>query len=264
MTAEFTLAACAEMIFTELPITERVRRIDDLGFQVEIWDWTRHDIDSLRSTGATFSSMTGYVTGDLIDPDGADELLATAEQSIAVAATLGIPRLNLHGTGLDSRGLPIKPVEVITGEMWLRAEHTLARIATLGQREGVIFCLENLNTAVDHPGTPFAKAADTLALVAAVDHAHLRLMLDIYHAQIGEGNLVELIKKCAPYIGEVQVADVPGRCEPGTGEINYPRIAQALREIGYQGTVGLEAWPSVGSERALERFRTAFTMNSIN
>ena len=89
-------------------------------------------------------------------------------------------------------------------------------------------------------------------------------MLDIYHAQIGEGNLVELIKKCAPYIGEVQVADVPGRCEPGTGEINYPRIAQALREIGYQGTVGLEAWASVGSERALERFRTAFTMNSIN
>jgi hydroxypyruvate isomerase len=45
MMAEFTLAACAEMIFTELPITERVRRIDDLGFQVEIWDWTRHDID---------------------------------------------------------------------------------------------------------------------------------------------------------------------------------------------------------------------------
>ncbi len=198
MTAEFTLAACAEMIFTELPITERVRRIDDLGFQVEIWDWTRHDIDQLRSTGATFSSMTGYVTGDLIDPDGADELVATAEQSIAVAARLGIPRLNLHGTGLDSRGLPIKPVEVITGEMWLTAEHTLARIAALGQREGVIFCLENLNTAVDHPGTPFAKAADTLALVAAVDNSHLRLMLDIYHAQIGEGNLVELIKTCAP------------------------------------------------------------------
>ena len=180
-----------------------------------------------------------------------------------MAARLGIPRLNLHGTGLDSRGLPIKPVEVITGEMWLTAEHTLARIAALGQREGVIFCLENLNTAVDHPGTPFAKAADTLALVAAVDNSHLRLMLDIYHAQIGEGNLVELIKKCGPYIGEVQVADVPGRCEPGTGEINYPRIAQALREIGYQGTVGLEAWASGDSELALERFRTVFTTDII-
>jgi hydroxypyruvate isomerase len=250
MMAEFTLAACAEMIFTGLPITERVRRIDDLGFQVEIWDWTRHDIDSLRSTGATFSSMTGYVAGDLIDPDGAEELLATAEQSIPVAARLGIPRLNLHGTGLDSQGLPIKPVDVITGDMWLKAEHTLARIAELGWREGVIFCLENLNTAVDHPGTPFARAADTLALVAAIDSPHLRLMLDIYHAQIGEGNLVELIKKCAPYLGEVQVADVPGRCEPGTEEINYPRIAQAIHDVGYLGTVGLEAWASGDSELA--------------
>jgi sugar phosphate isomerase/epimerase len=148
-----------------------------------------------------------------------------------VAAKLGIPRLNLHGTGLDSDGLPIKPVEMITGDLWLKAEHTLARIAELGQREGVVFCLENLNTAVDHPGTPFAKAADTLALVAAVDSRHLRLMLDIYHAQIGDGNLVELINKCAPSIGEVQVAEVPGRCEPWTGEINYPRIADALHDV---------------------------------
>jgi hydroxypyruvate isomerase len=264
MIADFALAACAEMIFTELPFTERVRRIDDLGFQVEIWDWTRHDIESLRSTGATFSSMTGYIAGDLIDAAGADELLETAKQTIPVAARLGIPRLNLHGTGLDRKGLPIKPVEVINGDMWLKAEHTLARIAELGEREGVIFCLENLNTAVDHPGTPFARAADTLALVAAIDNRHLRLMLDIYHAQIGEGNLVELIKGCAPYLGEVQVADVPGRCEPGTGEINYPRIAQALRDVGYQGTVGLEAWASGDSELALERFRTAFTRDLIS
>ena len=159
-----------------------------------------------------------------------------------------------------AKGLLIKPVNVITGEMWLKAEHTLARIAQLGERDGVIFCLENLNTAVDHPGTPFARAADTLALVAAVDNPHLRLMLDIYHAQIGEGNLVELINNCAPYIGEVQAADVPGRCEPGTGEINYPRIAQALCDIGYQGMVGMEAWASGDSEVALERFRAAFTL----
>jgi hydroxypyruvate isomerase len=69
-----------------------------------------------------------------------------------------------------------------------------------------------------------------------------------------------LINNCAPYIGEVQAADVPGRCEPGTGEINYPRIAQALRDIGYQGMVGMEAWASGDSEVALERFRAAFTL----
>jgi hydroxypyruvate isomerase len=144
--------------------------------------------------------------------------------------------------------------------MWLAAARTLERVAVLGEREGVTFCLENLNTAVDHPGTPFARAADTLALVSAVDNSHLRLMLDLYHAQIGEGNLIELVGRCLPYLGEIQVADVPGRCEPGTGEIRYPAIAAALAEAGYAGPVGLEAFASEDSVVALERFREAFTV----
>ena len=257
MTPGFTLAACAEMIFTDRPIVERVRRIDALGFEVEIWDWTKHDIDGLTATGATFSSMTGYVTGDLLDD--ADELLETARRSIPVAKSLGIPRLNLHGTGLNGRGLPVRPATTITGAMWLRAARTLERVAALGEEAGVVFCLENLNTIVDHPGTPFARAEDTLALIEAVDHPHLRLMLDLYHAQIGEGNLIELVRRALPFIGEVQVADVPGRCEPGTGEINYPAIAQALWDAGYRGTVGMEAFAAGSTEQALRRFRDAFT-----
>ncbi len=256
----FTLAACAEMLFRALPVVERVRRISGLGFEVEIWDWTKHDIDALIRTGATFSSMTGYVRGDLIEPEGADELLRTAEQSIAVAERLGCPRLNLHGTGLDDKGLPVTPVHEVTGAMWLAAERTLRRVADLGRRAGVVFVLENLNAPVDHPGVPFGRAADTIALVEAVGSPHLRLMLDIYHAQIGEGNLIELIRRAGPLIGEVQVADVPGRCEPGTGEINYPAIAKALAGIGYRGTIGLEAWASGDDELALERFRSAFTL----
>jgi hydroxypyruvate isomerase len=86
-------------------------------------------------------------------------------------------------------------------------------------------------------------------------------MLDLYHAQIGEGNLIELVRRAGPLIGEIQVADVPGRREPGTGEINYPAVAAALNEMGYTGTVGLEAWAADGdSDRALDRFRDAFTI----
>lgn len=255
----FTLAVCAEMVFRSLPIAARVRRIAELGFAVEIWDWTRHDVAVLERTGATFSSMTGYVTGDLIDPDGADELLRTAAESIPVAKRLGIPRLNLHGTGLDSRGLPVTPVQTVTGAMWIKARDTLARIAELGERHDVMFVLENLNAEVDHPGVPFGRAAECLALVQAVNHPHLRLMLDLYHAQIGEGNLIALVRRAAPWIGEIQVADVPGRCEPGTGEINYPAVARALVAIGYQGTIGLEAFASGDDELALRRFRAAFT-----
>ena len=255
----FTLAVCAEMVFRDLPIEERVRRIAALNFQVEIWDWTAKDIDTLVRTGARFSSMTGYINGSLADPDGAQELLRTAEQSLTIAARLGCPRLNLHGTGLDGRGLPVTPIYEVTGAMWLTAYRTLDRVADLGERAGVTFCLENLNTAVDHPGVPFARAADTLALVEGVDRPGVRLMLDLYHAQIGEGNLIELIRRAGPFIGEIQVADVPGRCEPGTGEINYPRIAAVLGELGYSGTVGLEGYASEDDELALERFRAAFT-----
>ena len=256
----FALAVCAEMVFRDLPFVERVRRIAGLGFAVEIWGWTRHDVDALAATGAAFSSMTGYVHGGLGDEAGAEALLRTAEQTLPVAARLGCPRLNLHGTELDGRGLPVRPAAEVSGAMWLTAARTLSRLAALGERAGVTFCLENLNTEVDHPGVPFARAADTLALVAAVDHPNVRLMLDLYHAQIGEGNLIELVRRSAPFIGEVQVADVPGRREPGTGEINYPAVAQVLWDVGYRGTVGLEAFASGSSEQALTRFREAFTL----
>jgi hydroxypyruvate isomerase len=255
----FTLAVCAEMVFLDRPIEERVRIIHDLGFAVEIWDWTTKDLGALAATGALFTSMTGYIDGNLTEPEGADALLRSAEQSIRAAAGLGTPNLNLHGTGLDRRGLPVQPREAVTAAMWQQAEHTLARVAELGEREGVVFCLENLNTAVDHPGTPFARAADTRALVRAVDSPHLRMNLDLYHAQIGEGNLIQLVRDSLEHIGEIQVADVPGRCEPGTGEINYPAIARSLHESGYAGVVGLEAWAAGDSHTALRRFREAFT-----
>ena len=255
----FTLAVCAEMVFRDQPILDRVRQIHDLGFAVEIWDWTAKDLSALAATGAQFTSMTGYIEGNLTEPDGAEALLRTAEESVAAAAKLGTPNLNLHGTGLGPQGLPVRPVDTVTGAMWMAAERTLARIAALGQREGVMFCLENLNTAVDHPGTPFARAADTRALVQAVGSPHLRMNLDLYHAQIGEGNLIQLIGDSIDWVGEIQVADVPGRCEPGTGEISYPAIAGALHRVGYTGVVAMEAFASGDSDVALQRFRLAFS-----
>jgi hydroxypyruvate isomerase len=259
----FVLAASAEMLFLDRPVADRVRAIRDAGFAVEIWDWRNHDLDTLEALaadGVVFTSMTGYTTGTLADDAGADELLRTAAESVVVSRRLGAPSLNLHGTGLDGRGLPVAPTAEVTPAMWDTARRTLGRIAELGAREGVTFVLENLNTAVDHPGTPFARAADTLDLVREVDSPHLRLNLDLYHAQIGEGNLVELCREALPWIGEVQVADVPGRCEPGTGEIRYAGVAAALADAGYTGVVGLEAFASGDPDAALAAFREAFTV----
>ncbi len=258
--ASYQLSVCAEMVFLDLPFVERVQRIHQLGFGVEIWGWTNKDIDALAATGARFTSMTGYISGNLTDDEEIAQLLQSAEASLAVAARLNCPALNLHGTGLDDKGLPVKPVEVVTGAMWLKAADTLRKVAQLGERAGRVFTLENLNLPVDHPGTPFALAADTLALVEAVNSPALKMNLDLYHAQIGEGNLIELIRRCGAAIGEIQVADVPGRQQPGTGEINYRAIARALHEVGYQGTVAMEGWASGDSSAALQQFREHFTL----
>ena len=259
----FLLAASAEMLYVDRPVADRVRAIHDAGLAVEIWDWRNHDLDELEALagrGVQFTSMTGYTRGTLADDAGADELLRTAAESALVSRRLGTPSLNLHGTGLDNRGLPVVPADEVTPAMWATARRTLARIAELGEREGVTFVLENLNTAVDHPGTPFARAADTLDLVRGVDSPHLRLNLDLYHAQIGEGNLIELCREALPWVAEVQVADVPGRCEPGTGEIRYAGVARALADGGYTGVVGLEAFASADPDAALAAFREAFTL----
>ena len=214
----FILAASAEMLYLDRPVADRVRAIHDAGFAVEIWDWRNHDLDELEglaASGVVFTSMTGYTTGTLADEAGADELLLTAAESVAVSRRLGTPRLNLHGTGLDDRGLPVVPADEVTPQMWAAARRTLGRIAELGEREGVTFVLENLNTAVDHPRTPFARAADTLDLVRGVDSPHLRLNLDLYHAQIGEGNLIELCREALPWVAEVQVRRRAGAVRAG-------------------------------------------------
>ena len=129
----------------------------------------------------------------------------------------------------------------------------------VGEELGVTYTLENLNL-LDHPGCPFGTTEDVLALVSAVNRPQLRINLDLYHTQIGEGDLVRWCQKCLPWIGEMQVADNPGRCEPGTGEINYRGVALALKKMGYRGPVGMEAFAAGDADAALEAFRDAFTV----
>lgn len=260
MSLPFQLAACAEMIWRDRPIEWRASRLKEMGFGVGLWNWPEHDLGKLEATGATFTIMNGYLTGRLTDDEGAAELLKTARETAKVGKRLGVQRLNLHGTGLGEGGLPVQPIEVVTGRMWLKARDTLARIVDMAEEEDVVFTLENLNLPVDHPGVPFGRAEDTLALVSSIDHPRLRLNLDLYHAQIGEGNLIELCRKSLPWIGEIQVADVPGRMEPGTGEVNWKGIARVLKAMGYAGPVGMEAFASGDPEVALAAFREAFTV----
>ncbi len=255
----FQLAACAEMLWQDKPIAWRAARLHEMGFGVGLWNWPDWDLAALEKTGARFTIMNGYLQGRLADPEGADLLLASARETAQVGKRLGVARLNLHGTGLGAQGVPIQQIAHVAPGMWLRARDTLHRICDLGEAEGVTFTLENLNLR-EHPGCPFNSTADVLSLVAAVDRPQLRINLDLYHTQIGEGDVVRWAEACLPWIGEIQVADNPGRLEPGTGEMNWPGIARALDIMGYDGPVGLEAFAKGDPEQALDAFRAAFTL----
>ncbi len=253
------LSICSEMVYLDLPLAERAARIHERGFGVEIWAHALDEYDQIASWGIPIESMQGYVHGNLALQEDADEMVATAREVIPYAHALGCTTLVIHGAELVN-GTAAKPIDVVTPAMWLTAFQTLERFAVLGEEAGVTFCLENLNLRVDHPGVPFATAADTLTLVSAIDSPNVKMMLDLYHAQQDTGHLVDTVRESNRHIGEIQVADVPGRCEPGTGEVNYGAVAQAVAEIGYTGTIGMEAYASGDSDLALDRFRASMTL----
>lgn len=105
----FRLAVCAEMVYGELPLIERVERIHGRGFEVELWDTRGRDIAAIAATGARFSSMSGYFGGSLIDPDSAGEVLASAEKLLPVALELGVERMVVHPAELGEGGRAVRP-----------------------------------------------------------------------------------------------------------------------------------------------------------
>ncbi|MDD7973612.1 TIM barrel protein [Roseinatronobacter alkalisoli] len=258
MSNPFQLAVCAEMVWRDKPIEWRASRLAERGLGVGLWNYPDHDLAKLEATGANFTIMNGYLQGRLADTVGAEMLLKSARETAQVGKRLGVDRLNLHGTGLGDGGIPIPQHGTYSPGMLLRARDTLHRICDIAEEEGVMFTLENLNP-LDHPGCPFGSTADVLSLVSAVNRPQLRINLDLYHTQIGEGDLVRWCEACLPWIGEVQVADNPGRCEPGTGEINYPGVAKALASMGYRGPLGMEAWAAGDSDAAVDAFVQAFS-----
>jgi hydroxypyruvate isomerase len=90
-----------------------------------------------------------------------------------------------------------------------------------------------------------------------VGSPYVKLLFDLYHNHITEGDLCGHLRDGFKELGYVQIADHPGRHEPGTGEIHYPRVLKELFNLGYRGYVGLECSPSKSEESATEAVRRA-------
>jgi hydroxypyruvate isomerase len=114
----------------------------------------------------------------------------------------------------------------------------------------VLLLLEPLNQ-IDFPHYALNRTSTAVKIVEAVNDPQVKLLYDVYHAQMTEGNLINTINTHIPLIGHIQIADVPGRHEPGTGEINFPAIFATLEELQYTGFVGLEYRPSSETNESL-------------
>ncbi len=257
--APFELSICADTFLTELPFAERISRIADAGFAVEFWSWMGRDTAAIaHMPGVRVAGFNGYIGGSMVHPDWAEAFLDGVRKSIPIALDSGVRELFLTTGEIGRNGEVVHAIAEDPSTRAITAWKVLSTIADLAERYNLVYNLENLNTKVDHAGYSLPRVADVLALIDGLGSALVRVLLDLYHAQVQEGNLIDLIRTTGRRLGHIQVADVPGRHEPGTGEVNYPAVATALRSSGYAGVIGLEAFPLAAPDVAMRRFREAF------
>jgi hydroxypyruvate isomerase len=173
----------------------------------------------------------------LADPANHEDCLARITASIEAAAAAGFPNVitfsgNRTAGISDAAGL----------------EHcaaALRQVIGLAESKGVTLCLELLNSKVDHAGYMADRTRWGVDLVERVGSPRFKLLYDIYHMQIMEGDVIRTIRDHHAAIGHYHTAGVPGRHElDEKQELHYPAIVRAIRDTGYTGFLGQELIPT--------------------
>ena len=146
-----------------------------------------------------------------------------------------------------------KWITVVPGFVDLRINHnyqtanvieTLKKASGILEPHGIVMVLEPLNFR-NHPGLFLAESPQAYSICKAVNSPSCKILFDIYHQQIQEGNIIPNIEKCWDEIGYFQIGDNPGRNEPTTGEINYKNIFKFIKEKEFKGVLGMEHGNSI-------------------
>lgn len=242
------LSVCIDMIFRDLPFVDRMDRVAAAGLPAfEFWRIADKDVDAIeakqRELGLACAVFAGTGGVPLVDPERRSEFLSALREALAVARRLSCSTLlATTGQALPGRSRPEQHEAIVAA---LRAAAPLCADA------GVTLVLEPLNVLVNHQGYYLDTSAEGFQILDEVGSPAVKLLYDIYHQQITEGNLISTITANVAKIGHFHVADVPGRHEPGTGEINYRNVLRAVEAVGYRRYVGLEYHPSVDAMATL-------------
>jgi hydroxypyruvate isomerase len=185
----------------------------------------------------------------LVNPREREEFLKQTQLAIDAARAIGAKQL-VTLTGNEMGGMP-------RSEQMANAVAALRAIAPTLEKNGMTAIVEVLNTYVDHAGYFLYYVRDGAELIDRVGSPNVKLLFDIYHVQIMDGNLIQSIRSNIDRIGHFHVGDVPGRHQPGTGEINYRNVFKAIFDQGdrFRGSVALEYSPTVPLEQDLTAMR---------
>jgi len=173
-------------------------------------------------------------------PDQHDRLVAESERLLPIVAEHGFPNMIVfsgnRGGLSDAEGVE-------------NCARGLRRVTPLAERLGVTVCMELLNSKVDHADYQCDRTPWGVELVKRVDSPRFRLLYDIYHMQIMEGDVIRTIRDNFPFIAHFHTGGVPGRHElDETQELYYPAIMDAIADLGFAGHVAQEFIPSEGRD----------------
>ncbi|MBN9122565.1 MAG: TIM barrel protein [Planctomycetes bacterium] len=231
---------------------KRLEAAAALGFNaVELWPWENKDQNAVAETcerlGLKIVQFTawGFRPG-LNDPKNHNQFVEKVEKSCEVAKKWKCSMMCVVG-GDDIAGVPQEKMHenIVEG---------LKKGAPVAEKHGVTLILEPMNIRVDHKGHCLYGSAPALKIIKAVNSKHVKILWDLYHMHITEGDLCGHLREgfAADAIAYLQLADHPGRNEPGTGEIHYPRVLKELKALKYTGYVGLECVPKTTEEAAAQ------------
>jgi len=245
------------MLFTEVPFEDRFQQARESGFDhIEFWSWKDKDIQKIKEQCRVYDLKVASFSGDqdfsMIDEKQREDYIAFINESIDVAKFLNCAHLVVHSNALGENGVvknhyPDSSYSKKITSMF----DVLKTLAPKAEKAHVTLALESLNTRVDHAGNFLTATREAAELIRRVNSSSVKILYDIYHMQIMEGNIIHTLEAYIDTVGYIHMADVPGRHEPGTGEINFANVMKALKNLKYDGIIGFELTPSLNSRQAV-------------
>jgi hydroxypyruvate isomerase len=229
--------------FKPLPTEELIEACHRMGLPA-IEGIDRKHYPAVRKLGMQISLVGshGFKQGPC-DPDHHAMCIAKLREAIDVAVKFESPSV-ITFTGMKSPKISDQASRKHCVDCW-------KQVIGYAEEKGVNLCLEHLNTRDDthpmkgHPGYFGDDVELCVDLIRAVDSPRMKLLFDIYHVQIMNGDVIRRIGQHHKLIGHYHTAGVPGRAElDGTQEINYPAVVRAIQATGYQGYLAQEFIPT--------------------